>query len=82
MWQRLASFVLKFRLPLLIALFAVTGTMAYFAGKVQLSYDFIKAIPQDDPKYQEYLAFKKQFGEDGNLLVVGVQTDKIGRAHV
>ncbi len=76
MWQRLASFVLKFRLPLLIALFAVTGSMAYFAGEVQLSYDFIKAIPQDDPKYKEYLAFKKQFGEDGNLLVVGVQTDK------
>lgn len=75
MWQRLASFVLKFRLYLLIALLAVTGVMAYYASQVQLSYDFIKAIPTDNPKYQQYEAFKRQFGEDGNLLVIGLQSD-------
>jgi uncharacterized protein len=76
MWQRLASFVLKFRFWLLVLLFALTGVMGYFARQVQLSYDFVKAIPLDDPKYQQYLEFKKQFGEDGNLLVIGVQTDR------
>lgn len=76
MWQRLAGFVLKFRFILLIALFTVTGVMAWFAVKVQLSYDFIKAIPVNDPRYREYLTFKKEFGEDGNLLVAGVQTDR------
>jgi predicted RND superfamily exporter protein len=76
MWQRLAGFVLKFRIPLLIGLVAVTGFLAYEASKVQLSYDFIKAVPLNDPKYREYLSFKKEFGEDGNLLVVGVQTDR------
>jgi len=49
--------------------------MAYFASKVQLSYEFAKAIPTDNPKYQEYLSFREKFGEDGNLLVIGVQTD-------
>ena len=75
MWKRLAKFVLKFRLPLLIILLALTGVMAYFASKVQLSYEFAKAIPTDNPKYQEYLSFREKFGEDGNLLVIGVQTD-------
>lgn len=79
MWQRLGGFVLKFRLPLLIGLLAVTAFLAYEASRVQLSYDFVKAIPVGNPKYKEYLAFKKQFGEDGNLLVIGIQTDHFFR---
>ena len=75
MWKSLAQFVLKFRLPLLVALLAVTGLMAYFASKVTLSYEFAKAIPTDNPKYQDYLSFREKFGEDANLLVVAVQTD-------
>jgi uncharacterized protein len=77
MWQRLGNFVLKFRLPLLIILFAATGLMGYFASKVKLSYDFSKAIPTDNPKYKDYLAFKQKFGDDGNTLVIGVQTDSL-----
>jgi len=74
MWQRLAKFVLQFRVPLLILLLVVTGVMAYFTGKVQLSYEFAKAIPTDNPKYKEYLSFKQKFGDDGNTLVIAVQT--------
>ena len=46
--------------------------MGFFATKLQLGYEFSKAIPTDNPKYKDYLAFKKQFGEDGNALVIGV----------
>ena len=74
MWQRLAKFVLENRIPLLILLFAATAMMAFFASKVKLSYEFSKAIPVDNPKYQDYLSFKSQFGDDGNVLVIGVQT--------
>lgn len=77
MWQRLGKFVLQYRLPLLITLFVITGIMGYFANKVTLSYEFAKAIPSDNPKYRDYVAFRQKFGDDGNLLVVGVQTDKI-----
>jgi predicted RND superfamily exporter protein len=76
MWQRLAGFVLKNRISLLIGLLAVTGFLGYQATHVQLSYDFVKAIPVHNPRYQEYLSFKQEFGEDGNLLVIGVQTDR------
>jgi predicted RND superfamily exporter protein len=75
MWKRLAKFVLQNRLVLLILLFACTGLMAFYASKIKLSYEFSKAIPTDNPKYQEYLSFKKKFGDDGNLLVIGVQTN-------
>lgn len=75
MWRRLAKFVLKNRLVLLILLFLCTGIMAFYASKIKLSYEFSKAIPTDNPKYQDYLSFKNKFGDDGNLLVIGVQTD-------
>ncbi|MEO8763218.1 MAG: MMPL family transporter [Ginsengibacter sp.] len=76
MWKRLAKFVLKNRLLLLILLFAASALMAFFAGKVKLSYEFSKAIPTDNPKYKDYLSFRDKFGEDGNLLVLGVQTEQ------
>ena len=76
MWQRLAKFVLKFRLVLLIILLAVTGVMAYLTGKVKVSYEFARAIPTNNPKYRQYLSFKEKFGDDGNLLVIAVQTNK------
>jgi predicted RND superfamily exporter protein len=76
MWESIARFVLKFRLLLLLILIVLTGLMAHHASRVQMSYDFIKAIPTDNPKYVTYQAFRKKFGEDGNLLVVGIQTDK------
>ncbi|MEO8111341.1 MAG: MMPL family transporter [Ginsengibacter sp.] len=75
MWKRLAKFVLANRLFLLIVLFAATAVMAFFASKIKLSYEFSKAIPTDNPKYKDYISFKEKFGDDGNLLVIGVQTD-------
>jgi uncharacterized protein len=77
MWQSLGRFILRFRLPLLIMLAAITAVLGYYASKVQLSYDFSRAIPINNTKYKIYQEFKKKFGEDGNLLVIGIQTDKL-----
>jgi len=76
MWYRLGQFILKFRLALLILLFAATGIMAYYASKVTLSYDFSLAVPVDNPKYLDYQAFHKKFGGDGNTLFLGIQSDQ------
>lgn len=75
MWQRLGKLVLKFRGPLLVLLLLVTVVMGYYASKVKLSYEFAKAIPTDNAKYLEYKAFKAKFGDDGNMLVIGLQAD-------
>jgi len=80
MWYRLGQFILKNRIPLLLILAALTAFMAYQASKVQLSYDFARAVPINNSKYKDYQEFRKKFGEDGNLLVVGIQTDKLFEA--
>ncbi|MFT3826781.1 MAG: MMPL family transporter [Chitinophagaceae bacterium] len=80
MWGTLARFILRFRWMLLTLLLAATVLLGYHASKVQLSYEYTRAIPTDNPKYQEYQAFRKQFGEDGNLMVIGVQTNDFFKA--
>lgn len=76
MWYRLGQIILQYRIALLVFLLAFTGFMGYHASKVQLSYEFTRAIPLDNPKYKAYQEFRKKFGDDGNLLVIGVQTDQ------
>jgi len=82
MWQSLGQFILKNRLVLLLILAGITSFMVYHARKVELSYEFVRAIPTDHPKYKAYQEFKKKFGEDGNLLVIGIQTDKLFQQNI
>ncbi len=77
MWYNLGKWVLRNRLPLIIAVLLSTVVMSYFASKVERSYDFAKAIPVDHPKFLEYEAFKQKFGEDGSLLVIGFEKKDI-----
>jgi uncharacterized protein len=80
MWKKLGESVLKYRYPLLGVLFLITAFMGWQATKVKLSYEFSKAIPTDHPKFLAYQQFKNKFGEDGNLLVIGTQTNKLFEA--
>lgn len=77
MWGRLALIILRFRWLLLILILALTAFMTWHALKVQLSYEFTNSIPTDNPRYQDYQDFRKQFGEDGNLMVIGFQADNL-----
>ena len=79
MWHRIAAFIINFRVTLLLLLLLATVAMGYFALKVELSYEFSRAVPTDNPKYIAYQDFRKQFGEDGNLMVIGVQDEMFFR---
>jgi uncharacterized protein len=77
MWSFLSTFCIRNRFWLLVSLGIITVFFGFFATKVKMTYDFAKVIPQDDPDFVEYVKFKQIFGEDGNILVIGVQSDKI-----
>src|SRR6185295_9577778 len=74
MWRKTGQFLLSYRWPLLILLFAITALMTWWASQVKLSYEFSRAIPANHPANITYQAFKKKYGQDGNLLVIGIQT--------
>lgn len=74
MWFKAGRLILRFRVGLLGFLLVATVFMAWHASKVQLSYDFTRALPKDNPKYVDYQNFLKQFGSDGNTLVIGIDS--------
>jgi len=76
MWYKTGRFILQQRIILLVILFAATFFMGWKASKVQLSYDFTRALPTDNPKYRDYQLFLKKFGADGNTLVVGISSEQ------
>jgi uncharacterized protein len=58
----------------------ITMGMGYYATKVEMSYDFARTVPLNDPEMIFLNAFKAQFGEDGNVVAVGLKDSAIYRA--
>lgn len=77
MWNFIARSVIRYRLTLLILLAAFTIVLLYHARLVHMTYSNPQVIPTNNPKYAEYLSFKKQFGEDGNVMVIGIQSNQL-----
>lgn len=61
----------------MVATMILTVFFAWMGTKVELSYDYANIVPKTDPDMVFYQEFKKQFGEDGNVMVIGVQDEKL-----
>ena len=77
MLKRLAYFVLKFRIALIILIIAITAFMGFFASKIEITYNFARLLPDNDSTSIDYDFFKKKFGQDGTILVIGINKDKL-----
>lgn len=77
MWEKIANHVLRNRQWLIILLIASTLFMAYMSTKSKLAYDNARFIPENDSILVTYNKFKKLFGDDGNVIVIGIKTSKI-----
>ena len=77
MWGKIASLIIRNRIAILIVLSSVTVFMTWQASQIELSYTFVKPLPGDDPAMIDYNAFKKMFGEDGNIMVIGLQDSNL-----
>ncbi|TLX77134.1 RND family transporter [Labilibacter sediminis] len=73
MWIFIARTILRNRILLLTILLGITVFMGYKAGDVQMSYQYAPLLPEDDPAYLEYEAFEEVFGNEGNLMVIGIK---------
>lgn len=77
MWYKLANFILKFRLYLILGIAVITGVMGYYAQQAKMSYEMISIVPEDDPDAVYFQEFKNLFGEDGNIIAFGFEDDRI-----
>ena len=76
-WHRLSLIILKNRPYFLAGVALMTLFMIFMATKVQISSELPKILPKTDSRFQLYESFKKRFGEDGSVMVIGVETDKM-----
>jgi predicted RND superfamily exporter protein len=77
MWSKLALFVIKNRRILILLLSALTVFMGWQARKVEMTYDFAQVVSPDDPDMVYFQQFKRTFGEDGNVFVLGMQDSSV-----
>ena len=77
MWIYLSRLILKNRSLILILFILVTVFAAFNAVNVKLAYNPGKILPITDSTFIKYQKFKQKFGEDGSLMVLGIQTDQI-----
>lgn len=73
MWSNLTRIILRNRIVFLSVLAGITAFMGYHASHVQMSYEYARLLPESDSVFINYKEFKKVFGEEGNIIVAGVE---------
>ncbi|WP_245915639.1 efflux RND transporter permease subunit [Mangrovibacterium marinum] len=73
MWVKFSRLILRNRVAVLSILALITVFMAFQATRVEMSYEYAQLLPKKDTAYQDYQKFRNLFGEEGNLVVVGVE---------
>ncbi len=72
-WQTVARIVLRNRTAMLVAIGAITVLLALQWKNIEFTYTEANLLPQDHPVNIEYKAFLDKFGEEGNLIIMGVK---------
>jgi uncharacterized protein len=76
-WYNLSKLILKNRKTWLFMVFVTTLFMGFMASKITMSYELARILPKSDENFKIYEDFKQRFGEDGNVMVIAIETDKI-----
>ncbi|MFL5765862.1 MAG: efflux RND transporter permease subunit [Bacteroidia bacterium] len=72
MWASIARFILRNRLAIILVLGGITAFFGFYGLKAELSYEAPKLLPDHDTTALEYKNFKKRFGQDGAVMVIGI----------
>ena len=73
MWSRFASIILRFRILIILVVVGVTVFMVYMSQGIKLDYEYASLLPKSNKYYIEFAEFKKMFGGDANVIIIGIQ---------
>ncbi|MFM7018611.1 efflux RND transporter permease subunit [Flavobacterium sp.] len=74
-WEYIAGIVLRNRVTILVMVFLITLFLAFQWKNVGMTYNEANLLPKDHPANKDYTQFLNTFGEEGNLIVIGVKDD-------
>ena len=72
-WEIVARLILRNRIVILIAVVLTTVLFSMQWNKMRFTYTEANLLPDDHPINLEYNHFLDIFGEEGNLIVMGVK---------
>ena len=72
-WSTIARVIIRNRTLLLALIVIVTALLVTQWQYMRFTYTEANLLPDDHPVNQEYNAFLEKFGEEGNLIVLGVK---------
>lgn len=75
-WEKIARVILKNRIAILVIIGLLTAFFAWQWRNVHMTYTEANLVPKDHIINQEYRRFLERFGEEGNLIVLGVQDER------
>ncbi len=73
MWVKVSRVILRNKILLLSVLAVITIFFGYKARNVEMSYEYASLLPKKDQAYKDYQKFVEVFGQEGNLIIVGIQ---------
>lgn len=77
MWTKIAGFIIRQRLPILIFLGLVTLFMAYLVPKNKVSYDLTNLLPKADSTAYAFTSFKEKFGTNDNVYLLATEDTSV-----
>ena len=76
-WSKVARIILRNRIIILVLLAIMTIFMSQQWDKMRFSNSQANLLPDHHPVNLEYLSFLKQFGEEGNVVVLAVKDSSL-----
>ncbi len=76
-WDATARLILRNRIAILAFIGLCTALMASQWGKMRFTYTEANLLPDDHPVNLHYDQFLNIFGEEGNLIVIGVKDNSL-----
>ena len=76
-WEFIARIILRNRILLLCLVVLITVLMAFQWKDLKFTHTEANLIPADDKVNIDYNSFLKNFGEEGNLIVIATKDDKL-----
>lgn len=76
-WELFARIVLRNRILMVSIVVIITGLLATQWKNIHFSHTEANMLPDDNVVNVEYNAFLNKFGEEGNLIIIGIKDDAI-----
>ena len=76
-WTKIAGIILRNRYLVLISIAIITGLLASQMKYMKFSYTEANLLPEDHEANLEYNKFLEIFGEEGNLVILGVKDSTV-----